>query len=69
MLLITVVIIGLLFWQTDIFRAITGGTASSTNSLNLPTQLEQGKNAIQAAKNAKQLIENGYGNQPNQGGY
>lgn len=54
-LLITSLIMALLFWRMDLF---------SGNSKNggIPP-MEQNLNAIQAAKDAKQLIENRYNQQ------
>ncbi len=69
-LLITIAIIGFLFWRSDIFSPKATPAPEGTSDLvHGSTQVEQGTNAIQAAQNAKNLLENNNAQQQKDAGY
>ena len=52
-LLLTAFLIAIFAWRIDLFSGGSSHTATTTNM----SQIEQGRNAIKAAENAKKLIE------------
>lgn len=69
-LLITVAIIGFFVWRSDLFTPKPAAAPVGTSDLiQGSTQIEQGTNAINAARKAKQAVENNYAQQQQEAGY
>ena len=68
-LLVTVAVIGFLFWRADLFTQKPNPGAEGTSDLvHGSNQVEQGRNAIDAAQNAKNVIESNYAQQQKDAG-